>query len=232
MQAGFYLFAEGAAAMFHLEQDVVVDEFADGEAGARRVDFFGAGGAPVAIDLDAVPPSGRMVSRGAQIEDEFEAGDSARDELVGGAGGAFVGIVDDDEGVVGEIRKRARDAVVLIAKGVAAVVEVGADAGGTPWRVGKETAEVEIVKGYLAALGTGVEGFAERFADAVELREIIASENPHARISGGGADEARAFVASDFNVNFVLAECGDRGVQEREFVLGGHPRDFFEDVRE
>src|SRR6266404_6186183 len=112
-----------------------------------------------------------MVSRGAQIEDEFEAGDRARDQLVGGAGGAFVGIVDDDEGVVGEIRKRARDAVVLIAKGVAAVVEVGADAGGTPWRVGKEIAEVEILEGHLAGRGMSVEGTVESVANAVELRE-------------------------------------------------------------
>jgi len=44
--------------------------------------------------------------------------------------------------------------------------------------------------------------------------------------------DARPFVASDFNVHFVLAECADCGVQKREFVLGGHPGNFFEDVRE
>src|ERR1700756_4723503 len=47
-------------------------------------------------------------------------------------------------------------------------------AGGTPWRVDKKTAEVEIVEGYLAGRGVGVEGAAERLGDAVELREIVA----------------------------------------------------------
>src|SRR4029077_4663346 len=114
------------------------------------------------------PPGGRMVSRGPQVEDQFEAGDGAGDQLVGGAGGAVVCIVDNDYGVVGEPGKRERDAVVLVAKGVAAVVEVGADAGGTPWRVDKKTAEVEVVEGYLAGRGVDVEGVAERFGNAVE----------------------------------------------------------------
>jgi hypothetical protein len=232
LEAVFYFSAEGAAAVFHLEEDVVVDKFADGETGAGWADFIGAGRALVAIHLDAVPPCGRMVSRGAQIEDEFEAGDRAGDELVGGTCGAFVGIVDNDDGVFGEIGKRERDPVVLIAKRVAAVVELGADAGRTPWRVDKKTAEVEVVEGYLAGRGVSVEGVAERFVNAVVLREIVASKHTRARISARGADETRPFVASDFNVHFVLAECADRGVEEREFVLGGHPGDLLEDVRE
>ncbi len=100
----------------------------------------------VAEDLDAVPPCGRVIARGAEIENQFEVGEGARDEVVGGAGGALVGVVDDDDGVVGEVIDGEREAVVLIVKGVAAVVEVGADARGTPWRGGEEGAEIHVVE--------------------------------------------------------------------------------------
>ena len=72
-----------------------------------------------------------MVARRAQIEDELEAGEGARHEMVGRAGGALVGVIDNYDGVVGEVRDGERDAVILIGEGVAAIVEVGADAGGS-----------------------------------------------------------------------------------------------------
>jgi hypothetical protein len=231
-EAGFDGFAQCAAAMFHREQNIVVDKFADGKAGARESDRVVRGGAAIAIELDAVPPSGRMVSGGAQIEDEFEAEHGARDESARRAGGALVGVVDDDDGVVGEMGKCESEAVVLIAKGVAAVVEVGADATRAPWRGGKKFAEVEVVEGDLAGRGAGVEGASERGRSAVELREIVAGENSRIGIAGGGADDARPFVASHFNVNFALIERGYRGVEERELVFGGHAGNFAEDVRE
>src|SRR5713226_6723981 len=172
--------------MFHREQDIVVKEFADGKAGTGKADRAKVGGAPIAIELHSVPPSGRMVSGGAQVEDEFQAGNGARDELIGRAGGAFVGVVDDDDGVVGEMGERERDAVVLIAKGMAAVVEVGADATRTPRRGREKFAEVEVVESGLAGRGAGVEGAAERVGGAAELREIVASENGRIGIAGGG----------------------------------------------
>ena len=125
-----------------------------------------------------------------------------------------------------------RDAVVLIGEGVAAVVEVGADARGGPWRGGEEGAEVHVVEGDLAGGGVRVEGAAESVGGAVELREIVACEDSGVRIRGGGADQARPFVASHFDVNFAGVERGDGAIEEAELVLGGHPGDFGEDVRE
>ncbi len=84
----------------------------------------------------------------------------------------------------------------------------------------------------LAGRGVRVEGAAERVGGAVELREIVACENACVRIRGGGADQARAFVASDFDVNFARVERGDGAIEQAELVLGGHPGDFGEDVRE
>ena len=52
------------------------------------------------------------------------------------------------------------------------------------------------------------------------------------RIRGRGSDQARPFVASYFNVNFARVERGDGAIEEAELVLGGHPGDFGEDVRE
>ncbi len=144
-----------------------------------------------------------MIARGAQIENQIEALQRARDQVVGGAGGAFVGVVDDDYGVVGEVRDGEREAVVLIVKTVAAVVEVGADARGGPWRGRKEVAEVHVVEGDLADCGVRVEGAAERVGGAVELREIVACEDTRVRVGGGGADQARALVGSYFDVNFA-----------------------------
>ena len=173
-----------------------------------------------------------MIAGRAQIEDEFERGQGARDESVGGASGAFVGVVDDDEGVVGEPGECECDAVILIAKGMAAVIEVGADACGTPWCGGKEIAEVHVVEGDLAGRGVRVERAAERVGGAVELREIVAREDARVRVGGRGANEAGAFVASHFDVNFALLERGDGAIEEPELVLGGHPGNFAEDVRE
>jgi len=225
-------FAQRAAAMFHLEQDVVVNEFADGEAGAGESNRVVAGPAAIAKDLHAVPPGWRMIAGRAQIEDEFERGKGTRDEAVGGASGAFVGVVDDDEGVVGELGECECDAVILIAKGMAAVVEIGANARGTPWRGGKEIAEVDVVEGDLAGRGVRVQRAAESVGGAVELREIVACEDARARVGGRGANEAGAFVASHFDVNFALIERGDGAIEEPQLVLGGHAGNLAEDVRE
>lgn len=173
-----------------------------------------------------------MIAGRAQIEDEFEGGQGARDEAVGGASGAFVGVVDDDDGVVGEMGECECDAVILIAKGMAAVVEVGADGRGAPWRGGKEIAEVHVVEGDLAGRSVRVERAAKRVGSAVKLREIVACENARVRIGGRGANEAGAFVASHFDVNFALIKRGDGAIEEPELVLGGHPGNFAEDVRE
>jgi hypothetical protein len=228
----FQGFATRAAAVFHFEEDVVVDQFSDGEAGVGEFDRGVVRMASIAENLDAVPPGGRVIARRAQVEDQFEAVQSAGDEVVGGAGGALVGIVDDYHGVVGEVRDCHRDTVVLIAKGVSAVVEVSADACGTPWRGSHEGAEIEIVEGDLAGRGVSVEGAAKSVGGAVELREIVAGEDARVRIRGGGADQARPFVASYFDVNFVAIERGDGAIQEAELVFGGHPGDLAEDVRE
>ena len=107
----------------------------------------------------------------------LETGYRAGDEIVGGAGGALVGVVDNDDGVVGEVRDRERDAVILVGEGVAAVVEVGANAGRGPWRGGEECAEVHVVEGDLAGRGVRVEGAAKSVGGAVELREIVACED-------------------------------------------------------
>lgn len=53
-----YFFAQRAAAMFHLKQDVVVNKFADGEAGAGKSNRVVARPAAIAKDLHAVPPGG------------------------------------------------------------------------------------------------------------------------------------------------------------------------------
>ena len=227
-----YFFAQRAAAMFQLEQDVVVNKFADGEAGAGESNREVAGTAAIAKDLHAVPPGGRMIAGRAQIEEEFEAGQGTCDEVVGGASGAFVGVVDDDEGVVGEPGECECNAVKLIAKGMAAVIEVGADARGTPWRGGKEIAEVQVVEGDLAGRGVRVKRAAERVGGAVELREIVACEDARVRIGGGCANQAGAFVASHFDVNFALIERGDGAIEEPELILGGHSGNFAEDMRE
>src|SRR5580704_5055888 len=93
--------AAGSAAVFHFQEDVVVDKFSYREAGAWEF-YCGVGGsALVAEDLDAVPPCGGVIAWGTEIENQFEVGEGARDEVVGGAGGAFVGVVDDDDCVVG-----------------------------------------------------------------------------------------------------------------------------------
>src|SRR5260370_13459937 len=84
----------------------------------------------------------------------------------------------------------------------------------------------------MAGRGVRVEYALKSRGRAVELNEIGACENARARIAGCGADDTRAFVASHFNIDFVFAERGDRGVQERELVFGGHPGDFAKDVRE
>ncbi len=173
-----------------------------------------------------------MIAGGAQIQNQFEALQSARDQVVGGAGGAFVGVVDYDYRVVGEMRDGEGYAVVLIVKGVAAVVEVGADARGAPWRGGEESAEVHVVEGDLAGRGVRVEGAAERVGGAVELREIVACEDARLRVGGRGADQARTFVASHFDVNFARLERGDGAIEEPQFVLGGHPGNFGEYMRE
>ena len=225
-------FASGAAAVFHREEDVVVNQLSDCEAGVREFDGGVGWVASVAEELDAVPPGWRVIAGRAQVEDELEAAQGSCDEVVSGAGGAFVGVVDDYYGVVGEVRDGEGDAVVLIAKRMAAVVEVGADASGTPWRGGHEVAEVHIAENDLAGRGVRVEGAAERVGGAVELREIVACEDACERIRGCGADQARAFVASYFDVNFVAGERGDGAIEESELVLGGHPGDFAEDVRE
>ena len=103
---------------------------------------------------------------------------------------------------------------------------------GAPWRGGEEVAEIHVVEGDLAGRGVRVEGAAECVGGAVELREIVACENARMRVRGCGADEARPFVASDFDVNFSRVERGDGAIEEAELVLGGHPGDFAEDVRE
>src|SRR5271166_3551127 len=231
-EAILYAFAQCATAVLHLQKDIVVDKSADGEAGVGESNRGVTRVASIAEDLHAVPPCGRVVAGRAQIEDELEAGEGARDEAVGGTRGAFVGVVDDDDGVVGEMRDGQRDAVVLIGEGVAAVVEVGADARGTPWRGVEEVAEVDVVEGDLAGRGAGVERAAERVGGAVELREIVAGEDARVWVGGGGADQAGTFVASYFDVNFVGVERGDGAIEEAELVLGGHPGNFGEDVRE
>lgn len=51
-------FAAGSAAVFHLQEDIVVDKFSYREAGGREFYCGVGGGALVAEDLDAVPPCG------------------------------------------------------------------------------------------------------------------------------------------------------------------------------
>ena len=115
---------------------------------------------------------------------------------------------------------------------MAAVVEVGADARGAPWRGGEEVAEVHVVESDLAGARVRVEGAAECVGRTVELREIIACEDACARVGGRGADEARTFVASYFDVNFAGVERGDGAIEEAQLVLSRHPGDLVEDVRE
>jgi hypothetical protein len=115
---------------------------------------------------------------------------------------------------------------------MAAVVKVGADARRAPWDGGKEIAEVHVMEGDLAGRGVRVERAPERVGGAVELREIVACENARVRVGGRGANEAGAFVASHFDVNFALIKRGDGAIEEPELVLGGHPGNFAEDVRE
>ena len=218
--------------MFHFQEDVVVDKFADGETWCREFDCGVGWVASVAENLHAVPPGWRVIAGRAQVEDEFEAGNSARYQIVGGASDAFVGIVDDYDSVVGEMRKSEGHAVVLIAKRMAAVVEVGADASRTPWRGGEKVAEIHVVESDLGGRGVSVERAAEGVGGAVELREIVASENARIVVRGGGAYQAGPFVASHFDVNFALIERGDGAVEESELVFGGHPGDLAEDVRE
>ena len=221
-----------AATVFHLQEDVVVHQFSDREAAVWEFDCGVASVALVAVDLDAVPPCRRVITRGAQIQNQFEALQGARDQMVGGAGGAFVGVVDDDDGIVSEMRDGERDAVVLILKGVAAVVEIGADARGSPWRGGKEVAEIHVVEDDLARCCVRVEGAAECVGRTVELREIIACEDACMRIGGRCTDQARAFVASYFDVNFPGVERRDGAIEEAQLVLGRHPGNLVEDVRE
>src|SRR5271170_6360149 len=72
-------FAAGAPAMLHLEEDGVVHQFSDRETGAREFDCRVAGVALVAVELDAVPPGRRMIARSAQIQNQFEVLQGARD---------------------------------------------------------------------------------------------------------------------------------------------------------
>jgi hypothetical protein len=88
------------------------------------------------------------------------------------------------------------------------------------------------VESDLAGRGVRVEGAAEGVGGAVELREIVACEDARMWVLGCGADQARPFVASDFDVDFSSVERCDRAIEEAELVLGRHPGDFAEDVRE
>ena len=110
----------------------------------------------------------------------LKPGQRAGDEIVGGAGGAFVGVVDYDDGVVGEMRDCERDAVILIGERMAAVVEVRADACGSHGAAAKNCAEVHVVECDLAGRGVSVEGAAKCVRGAVELREIVACEDSRA----------------------------------------------------
>src|SRR6266851_7296826 len=112
---------------------------------------------------------------------------------------------------------------------MAAVVEVGADGEGTPSGGAHEVAEIHIAKRDLAGRGVSIERAAERVGGAVELREIITSENAGAGIAGGGADDARPFIASHFDVHFVVLEGGDTAIEKFELVLRGHPGNEVED---
>ena len=55
----------GSSAVFHFQEDVVVDKFSYREAGGWEVYFGVVGISAIAEDLDAVPPCGRVVARGA-----------------------------------------------------------------------------------------------------------------------------------------------------------------------
>src|SRR6266704_1048272 len=105
---------------------------------------------------------------------------------------------------------------------MSAVIKVSADASRMPRRVAHEIAEIHVAESDLAGPGVGVEGAAERFRGAVELRKIVAGKDPCVRIARRRADDARALVASDFDVNFVRAECGDSAVEQFELVLSRH----------
>ena len=170
-----------------------------------------------------------MIARRAQIEHQLEAGHHPREERIGGARFALVGVIDDDERVVGEGGQGILQALELIGEAVAAIEEVGADARGTPWRIAQEMARLHVVELDLTGRVT-IEVGLQDFRGAVELGKIVACENLRARISARRADDARALVASHLDVNFAGRQMRHREVEQQQLVLGRHAGNFGENV--
>ena len=143
-----------------------------------------------------------MIARSAQIEHQLEARHHPRKERVGGARLALVGVVDDDEGVVGEGGQGILQALELIGEAMAAIEEVGADAGGTPWRLAQKIARRHVVELDLAGRVTLEVGL--RISSVPSNLEKLSHAKIFARgISARRADDARALVASHLDVNLA-----------------------------
>src|SRR6516225_4053073 len=106
-QPGLEVAAQGAAPVLKVQKNIVVDEFAHREAWSAEIARDGSGGSSVPIDLDPVPPGRMMIAWRAKIQNEFPAADLVRHQLVGGACGALVGVIDHDDRIGREVRQRA-----------------------------------------------------------------------------------------------------------------------------
>src|SRR5579885_471692 len=205
---------ERAPLVLEVEKDVVVPELAKREAQSSKPYSIDRCRGSIAKDLDAVPPGGMMVSRGAEVQHQIEAPGLAGDQAVGGARRPLVGVIDHDERVRGEMRNRQAQPIVLLLERMPAVVEVRADTGWTPRRLAHELPKIHVEEPYLPGRGVLIQRRAQGIGGAVKLREIVAGEDALLRISPCRAHKARAPVTSDLDINLARLQRGHRKVEE------------------
>src|SRR5581483_6227107 len=192
-----------AKPLLEVEKDVVVPELAKRETQSSEPFGIDRGCGSIAKDLDAVPPGGMMVPRGAEVQHQIEAPGLAGDQAVCGARRPLVGVIDHDERVRGEMRNRQAQPIVLLLERMPAVIKVRADTGWTPRRLAHELPKIHVEEPYLPGRGVLIQRRAQGIGGAVKLREVVASEDALLGISPCSADKARALVASDLDINLA-----------------------------
>ncbi len=94
------------------------------------------------VDLDAVPPRGLAIGRGADVEEKLESGGMLDEEPIRRPDRKVVGVVDDYERLIGEPGDDEIERLELIVEGMMAVVEVHAHTRGLPGRLPQKLPEV------------------------------------------------------------------------------------------